>query len=131
MPCGCVVSSWKTASATTISLGPAAACSRAAVFTTSPTAVKSFCPPFRTLPIEPTPELMPKKERGRSGADDYARLEEHLSFIHAVENDTEPEYTCETAYHNAEVLIAAHHSAENGNIVMDLPLDPTIETSFW
>jgi len=80
----------------------------------------------------PTPELMAKKEGGRrSGADDYARMAEHLSFIHAVETDTEPEYSKEEAYHNIEVLIAAHHSAENGNIVMELPLDPTIETTFW
>lgn len=77
----------------------------------------------------PTPDLMPKKKR--ASADDYARTEEHLSFIHAVENDTEPEYTWQEAYHNIEVLIAAHHSAENGNIVMELPMDPTIETSFW
>lgn len=66
----------------------------------------------------------------RSSGDDFARIAEHISFHRAVDEDTEPEYTAEMARHNIEVLIAAHHSAENDSIPMELPIDPTIETTF-
>jgi predicted dehydrogenase len=80
----------------------------------------------------PYPQYGPEPGGGgpRSSGDDFARLEEHISFHRAVAEDTEPEYTADLARHTIEVLIAAHHSAENGSIPMELPIDPKIETTF-
>ncbi|HEY3265142.1 MAG TPA: hypothetical protein VGK12_08295, partial [Actinomycetota bacterium] len=45
----------------------AAACSRAATFVVSPTAVKLRCAPAPTLPSAAGPELMPIRNLGQSG----------------------------------------------------------------
>ena len=65
-----------------------------------------------------------------AGGDDYGRLEEYIHYHRVIVNDEEPEYGVERARHNIELMIAAQHSAKNGSQVMDLPLDPTIETAF-
>jgi|GEM_PF-3194812 len=66
-----------------------------------------------------------------AGSDDYGRLEEYIHYHRVILNDEEPEYGVERARHNAEVMIAAYHSAQNNSQVMEFPIDPTIETSFW
>lgn len=72
---------------------------------------------YATEPIYPT-------------SDDYGRMEEYVDWHDVVTNDKAPVYGMENARHNIEVMIACHHSAQNGSSVLQLPLDPSIDTRF-
>jgi hypothetical protein len=65
-----------------------------------------------------------------AGGDDYSRLEEYIHYHRVIVNDEEPEYGTDNARHNIETMIAAQHSAKNGSVLLDLPLDPKIDTAF-